>query len=263
MLQTGELDPAGLLVLRRDGAVTAATAVTVLPGGSGLVWPPQAIEGLQQRLDEDRLAKHLMTWLQEHGACLAQALLPAEQLHLAEPLLRAGFEHITGLWYLRHDRELSINLFQPSRLVFQPYPDVAALLFQQTMARTFEGTLDCPEVTTARPVEMVLAGFQNQGIFDPQNWWLAHEDNEPAGVLIMCALPDSDTWEICYVGVVPERRRRGLGREMMIKALLEAKAAGVGEVFLTVDARNKPAWELYLNLGFQPFDRREVFLALL
>jgi ribosomal protein S18 acetylase RimI-like enzyme len=50
---------------------------------------------------------------------------------------------------------------------------------------------------------------------------------------------------------------------MMIKALLEAKAVGISEVFLTVDARNQPAWEMYRALGFEPFDRREVFLALL
>src|SRR4051812_34948987 len=83
MLQTGELDPAGLLVLRREGTVIAATAVTVLPGGTGLVWPPQAIEGIQQRLDEDRLAAHLLTWLRDHGACLAQALLSGEEAFLA------------------------------------------------------------------------------------------------------------------------------------------------------------------------------------
>jgi hypothetical protein len=176
MLQTGELNPAGLLVLRREGAVTAATAVTVLPGGSGIVWPPQASEGLQQRLDEDRLAKHLLTWLRDRGACLAQALLPAEEMLLAEPLLRAGFQHITGLWYLRHDRDCTMDFFEPDHLVFHPYSEVDPATFQKTMARTFEGTLDCPEVTQARPLEMILAGFQAQGIFDPRNWWLACED---------------------------------------------------------------------------------------
>ncbi len=263
MIQTGEMDPSGLLVLRREETVIAATAAAVLPGGTGLVWPPQAVEGLLQRLDEDCLAGYLLAWLRERGACLAQALLPQDEVFLAEPLLRAGFQHVTGLWYLRHNREMSIDLFEPARLVFQPYSATEPALFAQTMTRTFEGTLDCPEVTAARPVETVLAGFQAQGVFDPQNWWLAHDGSEPAGVLVTCALPDEDAWEVCYVGVVPERRRRGFGREMMLKALLEARAAGIGEVFLTVDARNEPARELYRSLGFETFDRREVFLVLL
>jgi ribosomal protein S18 acetylase RimI-like enzyme len=28
-----------------------------------------------------------------------------------------------------------------------------------------------------------------------------------------------------------------------------------------VDGRNRPAWGLYRSVGFEPFDRREVYLA--
>jgi hypothetical protein len=31
--------------------------------------------------------------------------------------------------------------------------------------------------------------------------------------------------------------------------------------FSRVDARNRPAWDLYCRVGFEPFDQREVFLA--
>jgi ribosomal-protein-alanine N-acetyltransferase len=61
--------------------------------------------------------------------------------------------------------------------------------------------------------------------------------------------------------VVPEARRRGVGRELVRKALFEAKAAGVPSVGLSVDDRNAPARELYRRLGFEPVERREVFLA--
>ena len=45
------------------------------------------------------------------------------------------------------------------------------------------------------------------------------------------------------------------------KALFETKAAGQPCLALSVDARNRPARELYRRLGFESHDRREVFLA--
>jgi ribosomal-protein-alanine N-acetyltransferase len=74
-------------------------------------------------------------------------------------------------------------------------------------------------------------------------------------------MPESGDWEVAYVGVVPEARRRGVGRELMLHALVEARAAGVARLTLSVDARNQPAWALYRGLGFDPYDRRAVFLA--
>jgi ribosomal protein S18 acetylase RimI-like enzyme len=80
-------------------------------------------------------------------------------------------------------------------------------------------------------------------------------------VLLVNPSPDEDGWEVAYVGVVPEHRRRGFGREMMVKALVEAKAADQACVTLAVDARNEPARVLYDGLGFEPHEAREVLLA--
>jgi ribosomal protein S18 acetylase RimI-like enzyme len=82
-------------------------------------------------------------------------------------------------------------------------------------------------------------------------------------VLLLTAGADGDEWEVAYVGVVPEARGRGVGRELMHKAVFEARAAGAGRLTLSVDARNGPARALYREVGFEPFDRREVFLAVL
>jgi len=263
MLDTGELDPDGLLVLRRDGGVTAASAATLVPGGSGIVWPPCALETAHRLPDEDDLARAQLAWLRARGVRVVQGVLAPDETFLAAPLIRVGYRHVTSLWYLRHDREMSVGLLDPhDRLRWQTYAEADRALFLRTLQRTFEQTLDCPEVSECRSVEEIVVGFQAQGVFDPAAWWLARHDGEPAGVLLTCAVPGRDTWEVCYLGVVPELRRRGLGRELMIKALLEARAAEVLEVFLTVDARNRPAWDLYRSLGFEPFDCREVFLYL-
>jgi ribosomal protein S18 acetylase RimI-like enzyme len=106
----------------------------------------------------------------------------------------------------------------------------------------------------------VIAGHQADGC-DPERWWLARAGGEPVGVLLLNDGADGVGWEVVYVGVVVEARRRGVGREIMRKALFETKAAGVPHLALAVDARNRPARELYRRLGFEPYERREVFLA--
>lgn len=260
MLETGEMDPLGLRVLRQGTDLLGATAGTVVPGGSGIVWPAQGSDAAA----EDRLMLDLLAWLRGRGACLAQALLSPDETHLAGPLLRNGFRYVTDLWYLRHDRDIANDLFDsPSRLTFQTFAQADSGVFSETMRLTFDGTLDCPEVTTARPIEEVIRGFREQGVFDPACWWLAWDGPHPAGVLLTSAVPEEDNWEVIYVGVVPTARGRGFGRELMLKALLEVRAAGVPEVFLTVDERNAPARDLYHSLGFEAFDRHAVFLILL
>jgi len=93
--------------------------------------------------------------------------------------------------------------------------------------------------------------------------WLAVEGERPVGVLLATESPEWESWEIAYIGVVPEARGRGFGRELMVRALAEARAAEISHLTLSVDARNAPAIGLYRVLGFERRDTREVYLAVL
>jgi len=66
-------------------------------------------------------------------------------LPLAAPLERNGFRHITRLWYLRHNLELSADLLgTQERLTYTTYADGDRGLFERTLLRTYEQTLDVP-----------------------------------------------------------------------------------------------------------------------
>ena len=82
----------------------------------------------------------------------------------------------------------------------------------------------------------------------------------PIGVLLLVELPESGDWDVSYMGIVPEARRRGFAREMLLRALVEAKSADVLNISLSVDARNLPAMQLYRSMGFEAYDRREIYL---
>ncbi len=113
----------------------------------------------------------------------------------------------------------------------------------------------------ARAVEDVVAGHRPVGKFDPALWSLALADGVPVGVLMLSEVEDARDWEVSYVGVVPEARRRGFGRELVRRAIVNAHTSGAPSLGLSVDGRNRPAWDLYMDLGFRPYDCREVFLA--
>jgi ribosomal protein S18 acetylase RimI-like enzyme len=189
--------------------------------------------------------------------------LTADEVPLAAPLERNGFRHVTRLWYLASDLNIpATTLAAPARLEYRPYHPDQPAHFHATLLRTYEGTLDCPEINGLRTVEEVIAGHKAQGRFDPARWWLLSHADRSVGVLLTALQPESGDWDVSYLGMVPEWRRRGFGREAVLKVLFDAKAAGIARVTISVDARNGPALRLYGGLGFVPYDRREVYLAI-
>lgn len=260
LVQDGELDPAGVFVARDQSGPTGALVCQPTAGAGSLLWPPRVVECATREAIEDGLMRRACSWLQDAGARMTHALLTEEERPRGTALLRNGFQRITSLWYLAHD--LGGLPDSTARMNYQTYDACDPVAFRETLLRTYEHTLDCPEVNDVRSVEDILEGHKSQGNFDARRWWLAHQENVPVGVLLLADVPALGGWDVSYLGVVPEARRRGLGRDLTVKAMHEARQAGAPRLTLAVDERNKPAWELYRGLGFSPFDQRQVFLAI-
>ncbi|MYU20977.1 GNAT family N-acetyltransferase [Streptomyces sp. SID8352] len=60
-----------------------------------------------------------------------------------------------------------------------------------------------------------------------------------------------DSW-ILGLCVARDRRRRGLGRELMTEIIARLRRDGVARVRLTVEPANRAAIRLYRSLGFRP-----------
>ncbi|MHA1911339.1 MAG: GNAT family N-acetyltransferase [Candidatus Kariarchaeaceae archaeon] len=61
-------------------------------------------------------------------------------------------------------------------------------------------------------------------------------------------------WEIAMVATDPEYRRKGLGRALVNKSIEHAKKYKAEMCYLEVLQDNKPAYDLYSNLGFVQYD---------
>lgn len=261
MVRAGELQRTGIWVAIEAGVVNGAMIGLPVPGASALVWPPQAKSGDQKTAIEDALAEQCCASLRAQGVRVVQSLLETQDQQLGDPLLRNGFRRVTSLRYLRHN--LARVSSQPSSpLRYQTFRESDPALFSATLERTYEGTLDCPELNGLRTMDEIITGHRAQGKHDPDRWWLAFVDDAPVAVLLLAEIPEWHGWDLSYLGVVATARRRGIARNLALKAIWEARHAGQSKLTLSVDQRNFPAQNLYQRLGFVPYDHRDVYLAL-
>jgi mycothiol synthase len=261
MVRLGELQRDGIWVATEADVVKGAMICLRVAGASALVWPPQSEPGAQGAAIEDALMAQCCAWLRSQGARVAQSLLEEKDRQLAEPLVRNGFLKVTSLTYMRHN--LARVPSPPEDLLrYQNFREADPGQFRATLEKTYEGTLDCPELNGLRTMDEIVAGHLSQGKHDPDRWWLAFANDWPVGVLLLTEIPEWRGWDLSYLGVVATARRRGFARTLAHKALWETRRAGQSKLTLSVDRRNIPARTLYESMGFIAYYQRDVYLAL-
>jgi len=72
-----------------------------------------------------------------------------------------------------------------------------------------------------------------------------------------------ERWDLTYLGIVPERRRQGLGGPSSARRSTSPTSAAASGSRIAVDARNLPACQLVPECGFQLVEHRLVSLAFL
>ena len=75
-------------------------------------------------------------------------------------------------------------------------------------------------------------------------------------VAVSCGWVVLDELQITVLAVDPEQRRRGLGRAVLQRLLVDASNAGVRQAILDVAEDNLAANSLYSSFGFRTIGRR-------
>ena len=253
----------------RDGAVIHAALLPIvspgrtmlLLGGSAQVKPaavPDPI-GPAGQLIEAVCAHFAARSLQ-----LAQVLLDPSDEPARRLYERHDFRRIAHLLYLQTSPRRRYPLPPlPDYFTWLPYSPQSHGLFVRTIARTYEGSLDCPSLNGLRDMEDVVAGHKASGDFEPGLWTLLLERGEPLGVLLLSPTRASDTMELVYLGLAPTARGRGVADLMVRHALATTAAAGVSRLSLAVDADNVPALRLYYRHGLKRVAAKLAMMRLL
>jgi GNAT superfamily N-acetyltransferase len=133
-------------------------------------------------------------------------------------------------------------------------------LLGEAMERSYERTLDCPELCGLRETDDVIESHRSSGRWEPGLWWLVLHNDRPAGCVLLNPCPDQKMVELVYIGLAPELRGLGLGRRLLEMGIGRVRSGPYKWFSCAVDRRNEPALRLYRSLGFAEFARRRAFV---
>lgn len=252
------------------GRLVAACPLIISPGRTAIVFVPRYREPVYRDGAVCEVLRRLVASLAPREVRLLQALIPPGSDAEEETLAAAGFRRLAELAYLQrnasplpapHRDAASADRRAP--VEWLPYSRRRHDLFANVVGATYQGSLDCPALTGVRSMEDILASHRASGDFDPRWWQIATQESTPAGVLLMARIPARQTLELVYLGLIPQFRGRGLGRELVRRAIDLTREADCDLVTVAVDAANDPAVRLYARCGFRETSRRRAWMMVL
>jgi ribosomal protein S18 acetylase RimI-like enzyme len=253
-----------LLVAIRDGMPVGAILIVVRPGRMAFLWPPVVLPGEAGTIVAEKLLTSAASCVDAAGVVVTQCLLELDDTRGRDLLNSTGFPYCTEILLL--SREVGDTLQSPDRdrgsLTFDTWNPALDVEFVEAVERTYVDSLDCPEIARYRSGNDALTSYRAAPGFDSALWSLVRVDDKAAGVLLAHDHPQRGIREIVYVGVVPEARRRGIGRSLLLRSLVAAAEAGIERCEVAVDGGNHYALSLYRSLGFEEERRFAVHLRL-
>ena len=249
----------GLLAAVKDNQIVGAALFLMQPDRCAYVWQPVVLDSTDSTPVADALLSEMAKRVERENAWIGQCLIDPSETSDREALSRNGFPHLADLHYL--SRPLTDPIPEPGDTLLTPISYGQGEnheRFRQVIERTYIGSLDCPGIQGHRTGDDAILSHQSTGIFLPDQWTIVSDQRGDAGVLLLADQPDQQAWEVVYMGIVPEARGNRYGREMLLRGLAAAKAAGCEAVVLAVDSNNQFARRLYDGLGFQLTEIRSV-----
>lgn len=165
-----------------------------------------------------------------------------------------GFVYRSSMWQfvLPPERKVPAATFASDVVVRPVRPGLDDAAYVELLNRVFEdhpSPLSWPEA--------FIREIHARPDFDPDGVLVVAPATEPERLIGVCrtlVLPGDggrERGEIGIVGLLPEWRGRGLGRQLVRWGVGYLRAAGHAEVELSVEARNARALELYSAEGFE------------
>lgn len=244
------------------------TAMLVISGPEGSSAP--AVEHTERVASIRAACDHFREQTRRGGrpVCLAQALLEPHEVWAVEALRSDGFIKVGDLAYLRARLRGTVasaaGTGEPTlppgvtlRTVRDLTPgggDRRDLLL--ALDRSYQDTLDCPELCGLRETVDVLESHRATGQWDPKLWWVVLHDGQPHGCMLLSRFPEQDSVELVYLGLSPSLRGQRIGSKLLEMGMRRAAATGADHMTCAVDLRNEPALRLYERSGFREFGRR-------
>jgi len=235
--------------------------------GEGPLWEAT---GVRERAACVAAAVSEFAMLRPGVAAVAQSLPSPDDRWAVQALQAAGFGSVGELDYLRLEPATKVEragVEERPRWALRPLSDVPAgkrrAILLDMLGRSYEETMDCPELCGVRTTEDILDSHFATGTFDAGLWWIVTESGAEDGVkrdvgcVLMSACPEQNVVELVYLGLALSVRGRGWSKGLLSVAVCRVRERYRSwPITCAVDRRNESALRLYRGLGFRAFARR-------
>jgi len=163
-------------------------------------------------------------------------------------------------YFKRHRMELALRhalpvVELPAGFRWLAWDDSLLNLHAEVLFLSFHQETDSiifPSLGSRAGTHDLMAAIRYRVNFCPQATWLIGGPDGCVGT-IQGLLDENGYGGIQNVGVVPECRGLGLGRALLLQALVGFRSVGVPRAFLEVTANNEPAVRMYRTIGFRSY----------
>lgn len=240
----------GLWVYQQQGRIEGAIWVQPLGNATAQLWLPR-----QQGPIGQALLRAAYRWVAEQGITFCHTVLPPNHYVWETTLFAHNMTRLAELHYLSGSitsSPLVSSSNKPAAIQLQAFTELDESAQKALIDGVSQESLDCADLREALSSETLLAGFYQKAPHAPHHWYSVHVDGQLVGVLLLSPLKDL-CWELLLMGVVPQWRGKGIGREVLQAAFRLAAQEGATEMVLTVDALNMPAQRLYQRAGLDRY----------
>jgi ribosomal protein S18 acetylase RimI-like enzyme len=229
-------------------------------GNIAIFWPPRFV-GQASLETSIRLSEAVLHELDATAIEMTQVLVSASDEEIVPVLEHVGFRRLAELFYMTCEASrFPQERPKGAEFSFTTYEGAQRARLMRIIDRTYEGTLDCVGLNGVRDVDNVVTGYQATGTYRPENWLIVSARGADIGVVLLADHPKAGHFELMYMGLVPEARGRGWGRQITQHAQWLANRADAQRIVLAVDSVNEPALRMYRSTGFEMWDRRYVYV---
>ncbi len=220
------------------------------------------LAGLQLPWDEDWLATgvDLLTGLVADLPPSTPAVLqantnlevhehPWRRVHLFEALGFELFQEKHG--YLWVDRGEPLDVVLETRSLDDLGDEAYAAIFSGVPSRGLDRNDNYYYAATG-PENWARVMMTSLAPEDRPSCLIGYVNDEPIGMVGLSAFDEEDTGTIAYIGVLPDHRGRGLGRQLLLAATAAARQRGFKQILSDVDVLNTPMRTAMVACGHQP-----------
>lgn len=161
-------------------------------------------------------------------------------------------------YFVRYRMERSLDSLPPAELPpgfnWVPWSEELLEAHAEVLYQSFAGELDSivfPSLGSRSGCYRVISNIVGSFLFVPESTWLVAAPTGQYCGTIQGIQSSEELGAIQNLGVVPDYRRLGLGRALLLKSLHGFKERGYKRAMLEVTADNAPAVKLYEKLGFR------------